>query len=147
MFAYYIRSVLLLWHILSCMHLLYVHPGQSVCFGEGQQGIPGASRWGRGSVGQLLVSSLLSGRPTETAGARPQGGILYHLMQSSGKLWQKTFLSGNIKWNIHCVVRTGWISQMLRQKVLFFLAGESVLPSVIPLLLRCSHFWDVTRAT
>ena len=67
----------------SRLHLWFVCPGQAGSSGEGQPGLPGAACGDGGSVGQLLVSSLLPGRQTETAGTGWQGGILNHLIHVS----------------------------------------------------------------
>lgn len=54
---------------LSVLHLWYVHTGQAEGSGVGQPGVSGPVSWDGGSVGQLLMSPLLSGRQTKTAGA------------------------------------------------------------------------------
>lgn len=59
---------LLLLHVLSRLHLWFVRPGQAGSSDEGQPGLPGAACRDGGSVGQLLMSPLLPGRQTETAG-------------------------------------------------------------------------------
>lgn len=79
--------LLLLRPVISRLRSWYVCPGQAGSSGEGQPGLPGAACRDGGSVGQLLVSSLLPGRQTETAGTGWQGGILYNLENSNNVIW------------------------------------------------------------
>lgn len=94
--------------------LFYVHPGQAASSGEGQPGIPGAAHRDGSSVEQLLMSPLLPGWQTETAGAGRQGWSLCLLMFGPGFSFLRVIFN-----EIHRVVGTGWFLQITRINWIF----------------------------